>query len=1184
MVIEAAHKAGIIIDDPNAMSIDGGFLVRSLSGDDTSLKKLKIGNHLYPYIDDVGDISQTAAVFRHDPSGDEATNLSHFRNAAETVFALETRRTLFGKVNQQETHRNSMRLKGSRILPSYLEIKKIQLDTSDIGTGKPLSYAFVSGRLHRMHDPRLMFSSLDEETSSGKGKFNPRHVKIQPNGNFLHLVLSPYAKQIESLVDEQKEAFNQYSTLYSSPTADPDDKAVFVSKYEHTRKLLKPHANEIYKYQDGIIYYINSGGNWQTENVAGLRDLDIDDRHRIYQYLKSKGKTDSDLKDERQAISSKSLHDQGKLATLAAALQPHVMEMAKQDLDDLDRRKKKLDTLTPLDGPLGVNDLPGLKKGVTLFPHQSMLLASLKDRNRMLVDADPGAGKALIIICDILQQMKLHRIQRPLVLMPESLLAQFAKEVREFSELNPWIISTDSIHRWSQNDSLPEFLADARRSPRNTVFLTSYTWISLNPDVVPNGEISKTEGKIKSSKVFNKPRLLMERLKIDAVYEDECHVLKGASNMAKAAASFAEVPIFRGLTGTVMPGNPYDVTGPMSSIHSSVFGTSDDFIRDHTVGGSIHNYQKDAPKQIRQRLRDFGCVSVRKSAWSHLLPRVHREFHFADFTPDQRKAYTALLANILDEIRQDPKLSVILKRIEDSLAVGDEITAGPLLSRFIPLDVFLNAPSEAKDWLHALMTGDNAVSPKAKTIDDIIHRHLANPDNGKVLVFVQYREAAKNLLDNLSPDIRQQADYYEGGMADVLNRFKSPQDPLKILFGVDKSLMTGHNIQSANCIIHADLRWLPGDLAQRESRAVRIGQKRDVYIHTVLVKGAAEILKQARLISLEHMIAKANSDFTDNHVIQPIQMTLSNMQTFNEEKQLHPYLERKKAIESHIEKESVKAKDMYGPTMMRPHGYSELGKVFKDAKILKKLPSSKDFTGNLRDSEELTSQDLDTLPADPKHPKLLTLDLMQWDDAWYLFSYKSADPNGFLRQLGFSLMRGYYYLEVASKASVDNIIKKLEKNLVITNKPEFEMAVRESRVTSPGSRAGLRKMSQKAKQSSIAAETEVKDDADFVDKSKKGEISLEFSVMAGSPVIWTHNVLTSDDPELAVLKRIGFDIEPPFWKKQMTRSQLRLFFHKLMTSYPNVRIANWQDFKSLAHLVFKGLDLTEFDGLAEKTK
>jgi SNF2 family DNA or RNA helicase len=1171
LVVEAEQQSNV--DD---VKVDAGFLVKANSGDDVSLKKLKPGNRLYFYIDDVGDISHTCGVFKQDPIGNEVTNQLVFRDAASLSVSLEPKRSLLGTDDQQDMHRESMRLKGSRIAPSYMEIKKIKLDEADVGGGRSLPYAFVTGKVHRARDPRLTFLSPQEKTQFGSGQFDVNDIKALGNGNFLHLTISPYADQIENTVQQQIEAFQHYSTLYSSPDAEPEDKELWVSKYEHTRKLLKPHANEIYKYHDGVVYYVNTGGNWQTETVNGIRKLDIDDRLKFYHHLDTEGLLDQDLTESKYQLALKSLLDQRKLATIAPALQQHVKDTLKEDLDDYDRRQKKLETLRPTDGPLGTNDLPGLKKGVELFPHQSMILASLKDRNRMLVDADPGAGKALVIICDILQQIKARKVKRPLVLMPESLLPQFAREVKEFSELNPWIISTDSIKRWGKRGDISEMLEDAKKAPRNTVFLTSYNWISLDPELVANGEISEDAGKIqyKTSKQFSRTDLLLKQLKIDVVFMDEAHILRGASNMARAAAGLARVPMVRGLTGTIMPGNPYDITGPMSLIHGSVFGTKDDFTKEYTVSGSVHNYQPDAPKKIRNKLKKFGVVSVRKSAWAHLLPKIHREFHYADFTPDQKKGYAALLANILDEIRQDPKLSLLLKKVEDTLEEGDEITAGPLLARFTPLDVFLNAPSEAKDWLKSLMLGNSAISPKSKTINSIIHSHLAMPDAGKVLVFVQYKESAKNLFEHLSPDLKSEAAYYEGGMVEVLNRFKDPQDPLKILFGVDKTLVTGHNIQAANCIINADLKWLAGDMSQREARAARIGQKRDVYIHNVLVNGSAEVLKMAKLITAEHLISKANSDFTDNKVLQPVQMTLENMQHFTKDHQLHPYIARKKDIDASVAAQSVKEKDLYGPSMMKPHGYTEISNILKEAKILKKVPSAKDFSGDDKNYDDLVAQDLEDLPTDPKHPKLLSLDLFQWDGSWDLFSYKSADPDGFLRRFGFSLMRGYYYLEVTSKAAVDNVLKRVEKQLTITNKPEFEKQVRDARVVSSGIKGGLRKASQKAR-GLVAAEVDE-------DKAKKGEISLEFSIVDGAPVVWTQNVLSAGDAELAVLKRIGFELEPAFWKKPITRSQIKLFLSKLTEQYPQVRIANWKDFKELSHLAFKGLDLTEFDSLLEK--
>lgn len=1183
LVIEADHKAGIIFDDPDDMTIDAGFLVRASAGNEEILKKLKAGNRFYFYIDDAGDIGNIGGVFKNDPIDNEVTSQASFKDAAPLLFSLEPKRSMLGTTVQQEMHRESMLLKGSRLSPSYMDIKKVQLDESTLG-GKDIPYAYITGRIHRMQDPRLVFSSPEEKTRFGSGQFDIKNVKALHNGNFIHLVLSPYATQIEKVVEEQKDAFRHYSELYSDATADPDTKEAFVSKYEHTRKLLRPHAHEIYKYQNGMIYYISRDGNWQSESLYGLRDLDLDDRLRIQSHLLANNEMDDNLADRRQSLFQKPIQEQKRLENISAALQPAVKDSLKKDTDDFERRQKKTETLRPADGPLGANDLPGLKKEVVLFPHQAMVLASLKDRDRMLVDADPGAGKALIIICDILQQMKARKVMRPLVLMPESLLPQFAREVKEFSDLNPWIISTDSIKRWGSTGLLPEMLEDAKRSPRNTVFLTSYNWISLEPDMLDNGDITEDAGHIayKKTKVFSRPLQLMKELKIDAVYQDECHILRKTSNMSRAAAQLANVPVFRGLTGTIMPGNPYDLTGPMSSIHSSVFGTKDDFMSTYTQG-NLNKFHPDAPKMIRGKLKDFGVVSVRRSAWSHLLPKIHREYHYATFTPEQQKAYTALLTNILDDIRKDPKLSALLKRIEDALEDGDEISAGPLLTRFIPLDVFLNAPAEAKDWLKTLMVGDNAVGPKVKMINEIIHRHLANPDAGKVLVLVQYRESARNIFDHLDPDLKAKAAYFEGGMTEVLNQFKNPQDPLKILIGVDKSIVTGHNIQSANCIINADLKWLPGDMAQREARAARIGQSRDVYIHNILVKGSAEILKMAKLISAEHTISKANSDFTDNSALKPVQMTLPNMQGFTAEHQLNPYISRKKAIDANVATQSAKERDLYGPTMLKPHGYSNLTSIFREAKVLKKVPSAKEFVGNVKSHDDLVAQDLAELPTEPKHPKLLSLGLMQWNSDWYLFSYKTADPDGFLRRFGFTLFRGYYYLEISSKAAVDNVIKKVERSLTIINKPEFEQQVREARIMAPGARGGLGKESRKARIAAAASDMEkVENSPDFVDKSKVGEIELEFSVVDGLPVIFTKNTLSSGDIELTALRKVGFELEPAFWRKAITRSQLKQFFSKITEHYPQVRFSNWTEFKNVAHSVFKGLDLSEFDSLAEK--
>jgi SNF2 family DNA or RNA helicase len=1306
-------------DPVDYLSVTGGLIIKAANvGEEASLKKLKAGVKFYPFINEDGEISPTGGSLGVEPKGNEITNLTAFKSGASNVYSIVGKNTLLGTSAQQQMHKETLLLKASRIKPPYLEIKKVVQGQYDLGGGDFIPYVYISGKFNRVRDPRLDYLARSESTKFGKGKFELDDIKATWFGGFVSTKVSPYAKHIESIVDEQIEAFEHYAELYTKLDADPKEKQMWASKYEHTRRLLKPHANEIYKYANGFLYYINTGGNWQIEDASGYRSLDLDDRVRIHRFLEQKH-GGQDLREQRETLWEKALHDRFKLDHVAAAMQPEVLSSIKKDLEEYEKRKARFASLRPSDGPLGTNDLPGLKKGITLFPHQSVCLAALRDRNRLPVDADPGAGKTLMIICDILQQMAQGKVKRPLILVPESLLPQFAQEIRTFSEMNPWIISTEAIQKWTKDGDITKFLDTAKRTPHNTIFLTSYNWISLNYDLIPNGEISEKDGKIgyRKNKVYSRANLLLRALGIDALYQDECflgnsrvlmedgrlvsiatlvntksnekviaysqteekfvakritghvrnlriepwweleflfgkkltctpnhefytpdglvradslkegdsvlaylgesemglvpctvtysgisrasslenenfvyclevedehnficegklvancHMLKGTSGQAKAAKCLASVPTVRGFTGTMMPGNPFDVTGPLSVIHSSVFGTSEDFKKDFTAKGSINEYKKTAPKDIRNRLKDFGMPSVRKSAWAHLLPKIHRQTHFAEFTEEQKKTYTALLTNIFDDIRKDPKLSKMLEKLEAALESGEEISAGPLLTRFAPLDIFLNHPAGAKSWTKALMHGVNAISPKAKVINQIIKHHFSNPEAGKVLVFVQFKDAAKNLLEQLDPSLKHEAAYYEGGMNTVLTRFKDPQDPLRILFAVDKTIVVGHNMQAANCLIHADLRWLPGDMEQRDARAARLGQKRDVYIHTILVRGSAEILKQAKNISAEHIITKANSDFDDQHVIQPVKMSLANMESFDEHK-LKPFLARKTEMDADIQKQSEKARDFYGPTMMTPHGYSSIHTVFKNSKVLTKVPSAKDFNGDLRNPEALIEKDLEELPSDPKHPKRLLFGLSQKDHTWFIYSYKSADPEGFLRRLGFNLERGYYYVEMASKSAVHNLVERLEKDLDIVNKDEFEFSVRELNPTAHGIKEGLRKEAQKARSITAAGE-----------EKKKGEVSLEFSLMNGVPVVWVHNVLTANDPEYSILKRAGFTEEPAFWLKEVTRSSLKRFFSQLLSNYPQVRLAKWDEFKGIAHKVFMGLNLDEFDSIAEK--
>lgn len=1148
------------------------FILTPLSREQKKdLQALKEGRKLYFYLDQEGSFSSAVGIFKDDPA--PFPHQADFIDAAQAAFRLYNyeidQMDFKGDERFYKLQRESLNLRGTRLTPTYLEIKSVKFTTPNYDD-KPI--AIVKGDLHRAVDPRLSYLMPDESTVFGKGSFDASKVKAVPMGLYLYPELSPFAGAIKEVAERQKDL---YDKLFEARENNLDERAYKLQQaIDQTHTLLRAHVGEIYDVSpEGMVFYIGSSGQWQMEHFPGMRPLDDDDKRRLLKLAETYKEFPEKLRKDREDFARQPLiyrmeiSDQEGAIPITSVLAPALMaeeEAVNKRFLDRQMVQKKL---TPSKGPLGADDLPGLKPGVELFPHQALLLGSLEGRDRMLIDADPGAGKTLIIICDILRNLKNKKVKRPLVVMPESLLGQFAAEVRQFSELNSWVISTKAIANW-QDGELDSFLEDAAKTPSNTVFLTSYNWLARDHVEVPTGDLSKAQDHYKMTKIFPRPETLMGKLGIDGVWMDECHALKNESNQSWAATSLGKLPVVRGLTGTIMPGNPIDVLGPMDVIHSGVFGLQQEFLDRFTLNGTPSAYRDQAPKEIRDMLRSFGMKSLRKSAWAHLLPKVHRAYHYVSLTQNQQKAYDAILRNILDEIQNDPKLSKLLAKFQSETDEDEAGGVGSLLARFVPLDVFLNSPKASKDWVNAILKETkDGVSPKAQKIAEIAQNHLTKSDAGKVLVLVQFKEGAKNILENFPEHLQEVSAYYEGGKIDALARFKDPNDKgVQILVAVDKTLRTGHNIQAANCIIHGDLTWMSGDMSQREGRAVRIGQKRDVFIHQVLASGTAEMLKMARIASAEHLIAKANSDFEDTVMLQPVTMSLHGMTDFRKKDQLDPYIERRKAIEAQVAEKSVEDADFFGKKLLKPRGYESIDSVFKDARILPHVPGIGNFSGRLRDRDEMVEKELSDLPEEAKLPtgQKIIFHLKNWNEGWQLVCFRTVDPQGYLRRFGFNLMRDNFYLQTKNKAHAKQVIEKLQKDLDIVNLDELEDAIGKIRVTTPGVNQGVSKKAKSDKKTVLAA--------------VKGAVTVDFATLDGAPTLYVDTLL-EEDAEVKILKSNGFVQEPASWQRDITRGQLVNLLRKIQAVNPKLKIAKWEEFKEKAKVSFRGLDLSEFDAM-----
>jgi non-specific serine/threonine protein kinase len=83
------------------------------------------------------------------------------------------------------------------------------------------------------------------------------------------------------------------------------------------------------------------------------------------------------------------------------------------------------------------------------------------------------------------------------------------------------------------------------------------------------------------------------------------------------------------------------------------------------------------------------------------------------------------------------------------------------------------------------------------------------------------------MLTGSTLDRQQKVDAFERGDADVF------------LISL-KAGGTGLNLTSADTVIHYDPWWNPAAQAQATDRAHRIGQKRPVFVHQLIVAGSVE--------------------------------------------------------------------------------------------------------------------------------------------------------------------------------------------------------------------------------------------------------------------------------------------------------------------------------------------------------
>lgn len=180
-----------------------------------------------------------------------------------------------------------------------------------------------------------------------------------------------------------------------------------------------------------------------------------------------------------------------------------------------------------------------------------------------------------------------------------------------------------------------------------------------------------------------------------------------------------------------------------------------------------------------------------------------------------------------------------VRTMKKALASVDGIARrGLVLQTLMRLKQICNHPSQVRG------DGDYAAVQSGKFIRLAeICEELAQRQE-KVLVFTQFREMIDPLENHLARVFGREGLHLHGGTGvkrrkAIVDRFQEEDGPPFFVLSL-KAGGTGLNLTAASHVIHFDRWWNPAVENQATDRAFRIGQKRNVFVHTFITQGTVE--------------------------------------------------------------------------------------------------------------------------------------------------------------------------------------------------------------------------------------------------------------------------------------------------------------------------------------------------------
>lgn len=403
---------------------------------------------------------------------------------------------------------------------------------------------------------------------------------------------------------------------------------------------------------------------------------------------------------------------------------------------------------------------------------------------------DMGLGKTVQTLAMLQRDGEAGEKRPTLLICPTTVVNNWVKEAERFTP-SLYVL----VHHGSDRHREKDFLRHAKKS---RIVISSYGLLHRDME-------------------------LFSKVSWAGVILDEAQNIKNHETKQARAARAIGADYRIALTGTPVENSVGDLWSLMDFLNPGLLGGRTAFRR--RFQDPIQRWgDQDAASRLRMITGPFILRREKtdKSIISDLPDKIVKK-EYCPLTPEQASLYEAAVSNLAEELRKKDGME----------------RRGLMLATLLRLKQICNHPA------HFLGDGSEWRNRSGKLRRLIELASEIRQRGERTLVFTQFKEMGLLLQQAMQEQFAEEALFLHGGLTRkrrdaIVERFQSDAAAPSIFILSVKAGGTGLTLTRANHVVHYDRWWNPAVENQATDRAFRIGQKKNVQVHTFVVAGTLE--------------------------------------------------------------------------------------------------------------------------------------------------------------------------------------------------------------------------------------------------------------------------------------------------------------------------------------------------------